>query len=231
MVKQIRVPFWLLTESCLLHDEGHGAAACGWASFGGLRDVGALRNVSSALRTLPVLVGIAKLCVPLLWTWPFPVSALIHFPVVLTPGSVFPLGLSWSKLEHLCLTPAENKGRRGCFLTLTCFCSGEQTAACITQQRSLRLRQSSHIEPCTQKWISLLISVQLFSLGWFFGFFFWYPALLRTSLHHSFPYNVQAVCQLCRGNGLGKAKSTMQTILPLLSGLLRLFSGRFHTPE
>lgn len=175
MVKQIRVPFWLPTESCLLHDEGHGAAACGWASFGGLRDVGALRNVSSALRTLPVLVGIAKSCVPLLWTWPFPVSALIHFPVVLTPGSVFPLGLSWSKLEHLCLTPAENKGRRGCFLTLTCFCSGEQTAACITQQRSLRLRQSSHIEPCTQKWISLLISVQLFSLGWFFGFFFLVP--------------------------------------------------------
>lgn len=163
MVKQIRVPFWLPTESCLSHDEGQGAATCGWASFGGLRDVGALRNVSSALRTLPMLVGIAKSCVPLLHTWPFPVSALICFPAVLTPGSVFPLGLSWSKLEHLCLTPAEIKGRGGCFLTLTCFCSGDQTAACITQQRSLRQRQSSHI--CTQKWISLLISVQLFVLG------------------------------------------------------------------
>lgn len=128
MVKQIRVPFCLPTESCLSHDEGHGAATCGWASFGGLRDVGALRNVSSALRTLPMLVGIAKSCVPLLHTWPFPVSALICFPAVLTPGSVFPLGLSWSKLEHLCLTPAEIKGRGGCFLTLTCFCSGDQTA-------------------------------------------------------------------------------------------------------
>lgn len=193
MVKQIRVPFWLPTESCLLHDEGHGAAACGWASFGGLRDVGALRNVSSALRTLPVLVGIAKSCVPLLWTWPFPVSALIRFPAVLTPGSIFPLGLSWSKLEHLCLTPAENKGRRGCFLTLTCFCSGGQTAACITQQRSLRLRQSSHIEPCTQKWISLLISVQLFSLGWFFWFFF---GTRHCSGHPSITPSL-TMCRLC----------------------------------